>query len=559
MDETPRARRGAFDPRLLRYARATRPFIVASICLGALTALLIIAQAWLLADVLAGALGNGKGIAQLRPALEALLLVVLARAAVAWGRDLLSHRCSALAKGQLRAALLAHLAALGPVRRGGQRTADLAVLATRGIDALDGYFSLYLPQLFLAVIVPLAVLAVLVGEDWISALIIAGTLPLIPLFMALVGAATRDRMELQLRTLQQLAGHFLDVVQGLTTLKIFGRAKAQIRAIGEVTDRYRRTAMSTLKVTFLSSLILELVATLSVALVAVVVGVRLMGGHVGLRTALIVLILAPEAYLPLRLLGANYHASAEGMSAAQQVFAVLETPIPARGRRTDVPDLTVTGISVEHLRIQYPESDIPALEGVSLTVEPGEILAVTGPSGCGKSTLLAVLLGFLEPQGGSVRIGGVDLATVDPDAWFTQLSWMPQRPHLFAATIAENVRLGRPGATGAQVWEAAQAAGLGDVIAARPEGLETMLGENGVGLSVGERQRVALARAFLRDAPLLLLDEPTANLDGATEQEVLAALRRLARGRMVILVAHRPALVGLADRVLELGRLPVPA
>ena len=549
--------RGAVDPRLLTYARATRPFLVALILLGALTGLLIIAQAWLLADVIAAALAGGKGLAHLRLPLEILLFVVVARAAAAWGRDVLAGRSSALAKSQLRAALLGHLGVLGPNRVGEQRTGELAVLATRGIDALDGYFSLYLPQLFLAVIVPVAVLAAIFAQDWISALVIAGTLPLIPLFMALVGAATRDRMDRQLGTLQQLAGHFLDVVSGLPTLKVFGRAKAQIQAIGEVTERYRRAAISTLRVTFLSSLILELVATISVALVAVEVGLRLMGGHIGLRTALMVLVLAPEAYLPLRLLGANYHASAEGMTSARQVFAVLEMPLPAHGHRTDVPDPAVAEISVEDLRVQYPGREAPALDGVSLVVEPGEVLAVTGASGCGKSTLLAALLGFLAPQGGSVRVGGVDLAALDPDAWRARVSWVPQRPHLFAASIADNIRLGRPAATSTEVWEAVVAAGLGDVVATRPGGLEAVLGDRGSGLSVGERQRVALARAFLRDAPLLLLDEPTANLDGATEDAVLEALPRLVQGRTVVLVAHRPALLALADRVLELDRLPV--
>jgi thiol reductant ABC exporter CydD subunit len=342
-------------------------------------------------------------------------------------------------------------------------------------------------------------------------------------------------------------------------LKVFGRAKAQIVAIGEVTDRYRRAAMSTLRVTFLSSLILELVATISVALVAVEIGLRLMGGHIGLRTALMVLILAPEAYLPLRLLGANYHASAEGTSAAAAVFEVLETPLPAHGRRTDVPDPSMVAIAVQDLRVAYPGRAEPALDGISLTLEPGETLAITGPSGCGKSTLLGVLLGFLEPQTGSVRVGGVDLSELDPEAWREQVSWMPQRPHLFSASIADNIRLGRPDATDAEVWEAVVASGLEAAVASKPGGLATMLGDHGAGLSTGERQRVALARAFVRDAPLLLLDEPTANLDGATEDEVLSALARLVRGRTVVVVAHRPALVGLADRVLELGRVAVSA
>jgi thiol reductant ABC exporter CydD subunit len=573
----------ALDPRLLQYARATRTFLFLSIGLGALSALLIVSQAWLLADVVASAFSNGKSLAQLQTPVVLLLCVVVARAAVAWGAELAANRCSARAKSQLRGALLERVAGLGVDSSRQERTGELAVLATRGVDALDGYFSLYLPQLLLAVIVPLVVLAAVVDKDWISAAIIAATIPLIPLFMALVGATTRERMDRQLRTLQRLAGHFLDVVAGLPTLKVFGRAKAQAASIRETSERYRDTALSTLRVTFLSSLILELVATFSVALVAVAIGLRLMGGELGLRTALFALVLAPEAYLPLRQLGANYHASTEGMAAAEQVFAMLphagtpagahpeghtqrahgrqagESSQPSRGARRDVPDMTVTDISVDGLCVTYPGRSEPALDDVSLSVEAGEVLALAGPSGCGKSTLLSVLLGLTVPDRGTVSVGDVALADLNPAAWHAQLAWVPQRPHLFATSIAENVRLGRRGASSEELSEAVSAAGLESVVANLPDGLDTVLGDRGVGLSAGERQRVALARAFLRDAPLLLLDEPTANLDGQTEHEVLDAVRRLSYGRTVVLVAHRPALLSLADRVLTLGKIEAPA
>ncbi|MGA9284363.1 MAG: thiol reductant ABC exporter subunit CydD [Solirubrobacteraceae bacterium] len=549
----------ALDPRLLRYARATRTFLFVSVGLGGLSALLIVSQAWLLADVVASAFSGGKSLAQLQTPLVVLLCVVVTRAVVAWGAELAAGRSSAQAKSQLRGALLERVAGLGVDGPREERTGELAVLATRGVDALDGYFSLYLPQLFLAAIVPLVVLAAVVGKDWISAAIIAVTIPLIPLFMALVGAATRERMDRQLRTLQRLGGHFLDVVAGLPTLKVFGRAKAQAASIREISERYRDTALSTLRITFLSSLILELVATFSVALVAVAIGLRLMGGELGLRTALFALILAPEAYLPLRRLGANYHASAEGMAAAEQVFAVIEEPLPARGARRDMPDMAVSNIKVDGLWVSYPGRDEPALEDVSLSIEAGEILALAGPSGCGKSTLLSVLLGLKVPERGTVSIADVELGDLDPDVWRAQLAWVPQRPHLFAASIAENVRLGRAGASTEEVWEAVQAAGLTSVVNGLPEGLETVLGDRGAGLSAGERQRVALARAFLRDAPLLLLDEPTASLDGQTEQEVLEAVQRLSERRTVVLVAHRPALLEIADRVLTLGAVEAPA
>ena len=549
----------ALDPRLLRYARATRTFISFSIGLGVVAALLIVARAWLLADVVSGAFVSGKDLAQLRIPIVVLLCVVLTRAAVAWTAELAASRASARAKSQLRAALLERVAVLGADSSREERTGALATLATRGIDVLDGYFSLYLPQLFLAVIVPLLVVAVVLSQDWISALIIAGTLPLIPLFMALVGAATRDRMDRQFRTLERLSGHFLDVVAGLPTLKVFGRARAQAAAIRESSERYRVTSMATLRVTFLSSMILELVATISVALVAVAVGLRLMSGSVDLRTALFVLVLAPDAYLPLRQLGANYHASAEGIAAAEQVFAVLEGPLPARGTRADIPDPAAAGLAVDGLRVSYPGRGQPALDRVSLVVQPGEVLALAGPSGSGKSTLLGVLLGLVEPNAGSVRVGDVDLAELDIAAWRARLAWVPQRPHLFAASVRDNVRLGRPDASNDQVRHAIDAAGLSDAIDGLPQGLDTRLGDRGAGLSAGERQRVALARAFLRDAPLLLLDEPTANLDGRTEDEVLDAVRRLSRGRTVVLVAHRPALLAIADRVMQLAPVGVTA
>jgi thiol reductant ABC exporter CydD subunit len=433
------------------------------------------------------------------------------------------------------------------------------MLAGRGIDALDAYYSLYLPQRVLAVIVPLAVVVALLAADWISGVIVAVTLPLIPLFMALVGATTRDRTNAQTRILERLAGHFLDVTSGLPTLKVFGAVKRQKQVIADVADRHRLATLATLRITFLSSLTLELLSTISVAIVAVAVGLRLLAGDLDFRTALFVLVLAPEAYLPLRTLAANYHASADGVSAAERILALLEAPAPARGARVDIPDLSTAELAVQELTVSYTGRGAPALDGVSLTVAPGEIVALTGASGCGKSTLLSVILGFTAPAAGSVLIGGVDLAELDPDAWRAHVAWLPQRPQLFAGSIADNIRLARPGATDQEVSRAAADAGLAQMLGQRHGGLEAAVGDRGSLLSAGERQRVALARLFLRDAPLLLLDEPTANLDGATEDEVLDAVGRLIRGRTAIVVAHRPALVSLADTVVDLTPVAVPA
>lgn len=537
------------DPRLLRHARATRSYLVACVGLGAVAAGLIVAQAALLSDGIVAVFQHGATLSGLRGTLIALAAVVVGRAALAWAQEVAAARAAATAKTQLRGRLLTHLVRLGPDWLTGERSGELATLTTRGLDALDGYFARYLPQLILAALVPAIVLARILPADTVSAVIIGLTLPLVPVFMALVGLSTQDRTRRQFRMLSRLSHHFLDVVAGLPTLKAYGRARAQVATIREATDRYRRATMGTLRLAFLSSLVLELVAMLSVALVAVGIGLRLVAGHLDLRTALLVLILAPEAYLPLRQVGANYHASAEGLAAAEQVFAVLETPVPPTRTRADIPEgpLVVDGVTV-----RYPDRAEPALDGFSLALSPGETVALTGPSGTGKSTLLRTLLGFTATQAGSVRLGGVDLSDADPLAWRARFSYLPQRPHLFTGTVADNIALGAPGAAPDAVRTAAEAAGL-DI------GLDTRVGEDGAGLSAGQRQRVALARVFLRDTPILLLDEPTANLDPGTEADIVRAVRRFAAGRTVLLVAHRPALLPLADRVVHLGRQAVAA
>ncbi|MFF3251273.1 thiol reductant ABC exporter subunit CydD [Actinacidiphila glaucinigra] len=537
------------DPRLLRYARATRVFLAVSVLLGLVGAGLVIAQAMIVAEIVVGGFEDGLGAGALRTPLLLLAGVAAGRAAVSWLTELCAHRASAAVKSQLRTQLLERVTALGPAGLTERRTGELTTLATRGIDALDGYFARYLPQLGLAVVVPAAVLARIVTEDWISALTIALTLPLIPVFMVLIGWATQTRMDRQWQLLARLSGHFLDVVAGLPTLKVFGRAKAQAESIRAITADHRRATMRTLRITFLSSFALELLSTISVALVAVGVGMRLVHGELDLYTGLVILVLAPEAYLPLRQVGAQYHAAAEGLAAADEVFAVLETAPPRPGT-APAPDLRTAVVALDEVAVEG------RLGPVSLRVSPGETIALTGPSGIGKSTLLSVLLGFTEPTSGRVLADGADLAAHDPAGWHRQIAWVPQRPHLFAGTIADNVRLTRPDASPAEVRAALRDAGAPDLDPATP------LGEGGAGLSAGQRQRVALARAFLADRPLLLLDEPTAALDGETEAAVVDAVRRLAAGRTVLLVVHRPALLAVADRTVRLdGRPPraVPA
>ncbi|MFD6987743.1 thiol reductant ABC exporter subunit CydD [Streptomyces sp. NPDC059943] len=547
------------DPRLLRYARATRRFLVAVVVLGLAGAGLVVAQAMIIAEVVVGAFEDGLDASGLRTPLLLLGVVAVGRGLVAWLTELAAHRASAAVKSELRGRLLERAAELGPGWLSGQRTGSLVALATRGVDALDDYFARYLPQLGLAVVVPVAVLARIVTDDWVSAGVIVLTLPLIPLFMVLIGWATQSRMDRQWQLLSRLSGHFLDVVAGLPTLKVFGRAKAQAESVREITSEYRRATIRTLRIAFLSSFALELLSTLSVALVAVGIGMRLVHGDLDLYTGLVVLILAPEAYLPLRQVGAQYHAAAEGLAAAEEIFAVLETgaggssggAARVSGGVTEVPDsprLEFEGVTVRH-----EGRTEPSLDAATLVVEPRETVALVGPSGAGKTTLLNVLLGFTAPTEGRVRVGGTDLSSLDLDRWRERIAWVPQHPYLFAGTIAENVRLARPDADAAAVRKALRDAGAYDFVTALPQGADTPLGEDGAGLSSGQRQRLALARAFLADRPLLLLDEPTAALDGETEAGIVEAVRRLAVGRTVLLVIHRPALLSVADRVIELG------
>jgi ATP-binding cassette subfamily C protein CydD len=545
------------DPRLLSTARAARSYLAATVGLGLAVTALVLAQATLLAHAIAR-VSHGTSYTALRGTLLLLLAVVAARGLATYGGEVAALRAAARVKSQLRRRLVAHALRLGPVWLGGQRSGELSTLATRGLDALDPYFARYLPQLVLAALVPLAVLVRIVASDWISALVIVLTLPLIPVFMVLVGLHTRRRTERQWRLLARLGGHFLDVVEGLPTLKVFNRAKAQAQIVRDVTEEHRQATMATLRIAFLSALVLELLATIATAMVAVEVGLRLLDGDLGYETALVVLLLTPEAYLPLRQVGVQFHASMEGVAAAQQVFDVLDTepPVPVSGSAAGGgarADLRADAVHLEGVSVTYPGRATPALDAVTLTVAPGERLAVVGRSGAGKSTLLSLLLRFVAPTSGTVRVGGVDLDQVDLDDWRRQVTWVPQQPYLFAATVADNIRLGRPDASHGDVVRAATLAGADGFAAALRDGYDTPIGERGLTLSAGQRQRIALARAFLRDAPLLLLDEPTAHLDPESALVVQDAVERLMAGRTVILVAHSHGWARGADRVVTLA------
>ena len=546
------------DPRLLRYARSTRGFLILAVVLGAVVAALVIAQARLLSTAIVEVAQGRATLDTVGGVLVALAAVFLARALVSWIAEAAAYRTSARAKAELRAEAIEHVLRLGPLGPAGRDPGAVAALVTRGVDALDAYFARYLPQLVLAVIVPLAVLATVLGQDILSAVIIAVTLPLIPVFMILIGLYTRTRVDRQWETLSRLSGHFLDLVAGLPTLKVFGRAKRQAEAIRTMGERYRSTTMGVLRITFLSSFALELLASLSVALVAVTVGVRLAEGQVSFSVALFVLVLAPEAYLPIRLVGQHFHAAAEGLGAAEEVFALLEQEAPTGG--TTVSPTRPT-IHLEAVGVTYPGRDHPALAPTTADLPPGALVALVGASGGGKSTLLAMLLGFVSPTAGRVRLDDHDLSDIDLASWRSHVGWVPQHPHLLAPrggdrpSIRDAVRLGAPDADDTRVERALADAGVLAEVQMLPDGLETAAAD----LSAGQARRVALARALLPGPQVLLLDEPTASLDGVSEEAVVAALVAARdAGRTVIVVAHRPAVVDVADIVVHVGSDPRP-
>jgi len=541
----------ALDPRLVRRARPVCRLLALDASLGVLAALLVLAQAALLAYVAARGFA-GASLASLTLPLALLVAAALGRALAAWGFEVAGRRAAADVLSQLRLDVVERRLRGRPAALDGAESAEIATAAVAGVDALEATFARYLPQLVLAVVVPLAVIAFVVVIDPLTAALLVLTLPLVPVFMWLVGRHTERRTQERWETLAQLSTHFLDVVRGLPTLRAFNRGQAQAERIARVSDEYRRATMGTLRVAFLSGAVLELAATMGIALVAVTVGVRLVEGGLGLQVGLTVLVLAPELYLPLRNLAAQYHASADGRAVSERLLALVDQPAEIRTGAVTPPDPRLAPVRLDAVSFAYPGSGT-VVEQVDLELAPRETVALVGPSGSGKSTLASLLLRLAEPIAGRITVGGVDLASCDPAAWRRQLAWVPQRPTLFRGTVADNIRLGNPGASAGRVEEAARLAGAAAFVHDLPDGFETVVGDGGRALSAGQLQRLALARAFLRDASLVILDEPTANLDRGSAELVEEAIERLRENRTLLLVAHSPELARRADRIVTLS------
>jgi ATP-binding cassette subfamily C protein CydD len=543
----------AFDQRLLQRARPVRRLLAADVILGAGASALVLVQATLLASIVAKAF-EGASLREVAPSLGLLALTFTGRAVLAWGFEIAGRRAASSVLSQFRLALVERRLRDQPASLDGTESGEIAASAVQGVDALEAYFGRYLPQVVLAVLVPIAVLSWVGMIDPASAGLMLLTLPLVPVFMWLIGRYTEDRTREHWRALRLLSTHFLDVVRGLPTLRAFNRGRAQTAAISEVSERYRRTTMATLRVGFLSGAVLELAATLGVALVAVTVGVRLVDGGLGLQTGLTVLVLAPELYVPLRQLASQFHASADGLAVAERILALLEAPAAApRGGRLIAPTPAEAPVRFENVSFAYPSRPSLVLNDLDLELLPGETVALVGPSGAGKTTVANLLLRFAEPTAGRLTAGGIDLADCRTNVWRSVIAWVPQQPTIFRGTVADNIRLGDGRASERRIRDAAVLAGADRFVEALPSGYETIVGDGGRPLSAGERRRIALARAFVRDAQLVILDEPTADLDRTSAELVAEAVERLRIGRTVLLIAHRRELVRQADRVVALG------
>ena len=537
------------DPRLVRRARATLPFLAGLCVVGVATALLILAQAWLLSRGVSSvfAAHHLDGVAMWCGLLAA---VFCGRACLAWLQESLAHQASASVKSQLRRDILQ--ARLSRPTDATMPSGTLISLMTTGLDALDGYYSKYLPQLVLAVIVP-AVLATAIGlNDLTSLVIVVVTIPLIPVFMALIGWRTEAAVAKRFKVATRLANHFADLVAGLPTLQVFGRARAQLEGLRRTEAANRSETMRTLRISFLSSFILELLATLSVALVAVTVGFRVAAGGMDLRTSLFILILAPEVFLPARQVGVLFHDAADGMAAAEVSFGLIESGRPTAPKSdVEIASPREVPVVISGLTHTYEGTDRAAPDGLSLRIEPGSVVALVGHSGGGKTTALSCVLGFIDPDSGSILVGDRELIGADESVWQSwrrQLAYVPQVPAMMAGTVAENIRLGCSDAPEAMLRDALDRCGA----AAIP--LNKRIDDDAEGLSAGERRRVALARALVRveqaEAGLLVLDEPTAGLDADTEATVLEAVR--ASGASVLVVSHRRNIIAAADVVVDL-------
>ncbi|HJQ28632.1 MAG TPA: thiol reductant ABC exporter subunit CydD [Rubrobacter sp.] len=541
---------------LLWQVRSARVSLGITVALGLLAAAATIAQLVLLSKVVDLVFLEGADLGGVRDLLLLLLCASFLRSGTLWVREVAAQRGAVRVKSEIRERLFAHVLRLGPAYTRGERTGELTTTATEGVEKLDAYFGRYLPQTFLSVLVPLMIAAYVFPLDPSSAILLLVTGPVIPLLMVLVGSYAEEHTRRQWKALSRMGASFLDALQGLTTLKVFGRSADE--KVAAASEEFRKRTMRVLRYAFLSGFVLEFMTAAAIGLVAVTLGVRVISGNMPFEAAFLVLLLAPEFYKPLRELGVHRHAGMEGSAAADRIFEILSIPVPVR-QGSGAPEPITDGIAIEFSGVgyTYPGSDHAALSNLTFRLEAGTRTALVGRSGAGKSTLVNILMRFVDPGSGEIRANGVEITGLPEKTWRESVALVPQRPHIFYGSVLENIRLARPEASREEVELAAELAGAAEFICCLPDGYATEVGERGARLSGGEAQRIAIARAFLKDAPVLVLDEPTSSLDPESERLIQSALDRLARDRTVLVIAHRLGTVYEADMiaVLDAGRL----
>ncbi len=551
---------------LQQQSRSAGKWLLISIGLGVLGGLLIVAQAWLIARIVNSAFMSEGPQVRLGPLFAGLAAVVALKALISWGREIAGFLSGAAVRSRIRKDIMAHLAAVGPVGISPLPAGRLVSSALEQVEALQNFVARYLPQLALAALLPLVILIYIFPISWAAGTILLVTAPLIPLFMILVGMGAESISQRHFQALARMSAYFLDTLRGLTTLKLFGQSKARATRIESISRQYRRRTMAVLRVAFLSSAVLEFFAAIAIALVAVYLGMYYLdyldfgayGRPINFGAGFFILLLAPDFFLPLRELGTHYHARADAIGAAGEILKVFELPEPAAaGPKSKITAAAPCIIRFESVSVNYGLNSRRGVESIDFTLKKGEQVAMVGASGAGKSTLIHLLMGFITPTAGRILIDGVPLHDLAIETWRRNLAWIGQNPMLFSASLRDNIALARPDASDAQIEVAARRAGVLEFAARREAGLQSDAGEQGRGLSVGQAQRVALARAFLKEAPLLLLDEPTASLDISTEIEILTDLHGWSQGRTVLMATHRPAALALMDRIIILkeGRM----
>ena len=545
------------DRRLFQLLKEERTPFIFSIISGILGAAMLVAQAYYLSQVIDSAFIQKSGMERLFLPLGLFALFSTLRMAFNWFSHTEANRGTLIIRDKVFTRLTSTVGALGPIYAKSVQSGRLSTTLLKGVEALDAYYSQYIPQIFFALFTPLLIAGTILPGDPISGGILLITAPLIPLFMILIGKSASAMTEKQWKTMSRMSGFFLDVLQGLPTLKLFAQSRRQHDAIEESGESFRHATMRVLKVAFLSSLTLELVGTIGTAIIAVGIGLRLMAGHLTFQHALFVLILTPDFYLPLRQLGTKFHAGMEGVSASKEIFAILDqsTPAPVKQPAFRVQESAgKSPILFTDVTYTYPGSSRPALEGINANIPAGKTTAIIGPSGAGKSTLINLLLRFQDPGEGHITIDGNPIHTIPLEAWHSRISWVPQHPYLFNASLRENILLARPEASAEEMEIALEKTGLTAFVGTLPDGLETMIGEQGARLSGGEAQRVALARAFLKNAPLLVLDEPTSHTDPELEAALRSSIQELMKGRTTVIIAHRLETIRSAEQIIVVSQ-----